>query len=653
MKNALEEMKQLVEVLNKHSYAYYVLDSPTVSDKEYDELYDKLVKLEEQTSTILLNSPTQRVGDTALDKFKKVVHKIKLYSLNKAQTFDELEKWYNDIKKLSPESEFTLSYKFDGLTIVCEYDEGTLIGAYTRGNGTIGEDVTLQVRTIQSVPLTIDFKGHLFVQGEGIMTLSNLEKYNKTATEKLKNARNAASGGIRNLDPKITRQRMLDVVFYNVIHIEGKELETQIDMQQFLKDNNFYVTPFFEVASTFEGLKSNIEKIDEIKNKINFLIDGVVINLNNIKERQVFGYTSKFPKWAIAFKFEAMEASTILKEVVWQVGRTGKVTPTGLLEPVLLAGATVQRATLNNIEDINKKNLFVPSRVFIRRSNEVIPEILSLAEKLENSKEIIPPKFCPSCGSELISKNMNLYCENKDTCKEQMVAYLVHFANKDAMNLEGLSEQTFYTLLENFAIDKHYKLYTLTKEQLLTLEGFKEKKANNVLNTLKNSKKVPLNQFIYSLGILNVGQKSAKDLAKNLKTFENIKNASYEQLLEIRDIGEITAQTIIDYFKDKNNLFEINKLFEAGVVLIEETEKEYNTSSPFYQKTVVLTGTFSNISRTEATLLLEKQGASVTSSVSSKTDFVIYGENAGSKLDKAKQLGVATLEHTEVFGKMI
>jgi DNA ligase (NAD+) len=652
-KNMLEEMKELVKKLNKHAYDYYVLDTPTISDKEYDVLYDKLVDLEEQIGIILPDSPTQRVGDVITEKFERVTHKVRLYSLNKAQNFTQLEKWFNDIKKVSKNPTFSLSYKFDGLTIVCEYNNGLFVGAYTRGNGLVGEDVTTQVKTISSVPLSIDYKGHLIVQGEGVVTLSNLERYNKTAKEKLKNARNAASGGIRNLDPKITRQRSLDVVFYNVILHEDNSLNSQTEAQEFLKEQGFYVSPYFKVVSTMEEIKQELNFVDEQKTKINFLIDGVVINLNNLNQRESFGHTAKFPRWAIAYKFEAMETSTILKEVLWQVGRTGKITPIAIVEPVVLAGATVQRATLNNIEDINKKGLFAPARVFIRRSNEVIPEILSLAEKLENSKTIIPPSKCPSCGNDLVLKNMNYYCENKGFCKEQVVERLVHFASKEATDLEGLSRQTFYALYDSFKVNNPYKLYELKFEDFLKLEGFKERKAKNAVKSLEKSKKVKLSNFIFALGILNVGTKSARDLAKHFKTFNNFKNSSVEELLEVRDIGDITAQTITDFFKQDENLFMLEKFFEYGFEIEEINKEKGMEKTIFFEKTVVLTGTFENLSRTKATEILESYGAIVTGSVSQKTNFVIFGEAAGSKKAKAEELGVKTIEFSQVFGKIL
>lgn len=648
----MDRMEELVKQLNLYAYYYYVLDNPIVSDKEYDKLYDELVALEEQTGVVLPSSPTLRVGGEILSKFEKYPHKNKLYSLDKAQSKAEMEKWMSEKKKVFPDATFTATYKFDGLTIVCEYNNGTFVKAGTRGNGTVGENVTQQVKTIASVPLEIPYKGHLIVQGEGIVTLSNLKEYNKTAKEKLKNARNAASGGIRNLDPKITKQRKLDVVFYNVNFIDDQKLiSTQEDMQAFLKDNKFYTSPYFKVASSYNELEKIVDEVDEQKSKINFLIDGVVININSIKMREAFGFTTKFPKWALAYKFEAMEISTILKDVVWQVGRTGKITPIGIVEPVELAGAVVQRATLNNIEDIAKKKLEIGSRIFIRRSNEVIPEILSLAESLPGAKQIVPPTNCPCCNSELVYKNMNLYCENKTGCSEQIVERLAHFCSKEAMNIEGLSRQTLASFYENFALKEPSELFNLKQDDLLKLKGFKDKKAKNIIESIEKAKKVKFNNFIYALGILNVGTKTAKDLAKQFKNIEELKKATIEDLLEIKDIGEITANAVVEFFKAEENLVQLEKFVSTGVEIVKEEVKE--EKSELTGKTVVLTGSINGLTRDEATALLEKYGAIVTSSVSKNTDLVIYGQEAGSKKTKAEALGVKTIPAPEIFGKIV
>jgi DNA ligase (NAD+) len=646
------QMKELVELLNKYAYHYYVLDKPIVSDKEYDKLYDQLVEMERQTGVILPDSPTQRVGGEILPNFKKFTHDKKLYSMDKAQTKAELEKWVKQIKQTFGEDvEFCLTYKFDGLTIVCEYQNGLLLRAGTRGNGTVGEDVTEQVKTIKSVPLSIPFKGRVVVRGEGIMTLSNLAQYNKTATEKLKNARNAVAGGIRNLDPKQTAKRKLDWICYDIPLVEGATLTSQQDIQDFLTQNGFKTSPYYAKTNSLTELEQHIDHIDQIKNKIDFLIDGAVINVDKFSIRDELGYTTKYPKWAIAFKFEAVEVTSLLKQVLWQVGRTGKVTPIGVVEPVELAGATVQRATLNNMDDIRKKNLKIGSRVFIRRSNEVIPEILSLAQDLPGSKEIQAPKICPSCGHELEKRSVNLYCPNYGECYEQIIARLTHFCSKEAMNIEGLSEQTIKQLHEKLGVKYLHDLYNLTKEQLLSLDKVKDKKADNILQALEQSKKTNLWSFLYSLGILFVGVKSAKDLAKAFGSLQGVMNATYEQLIAVKDIGEVTANSILEFFADEHNKQEVEKLLACGIE-IENSIKRVE-GGVFEGKTVVLTGSVEGLTRDQATALLEQHGAHVASSVSKKTDLVIFGDQAGSKLEKAKTLGVATIQASEVFGKMI
>ena len=382
----MTEMQKLVDEINKHCYNYYVLDNPTISDKEFDALYDRLVALEKETGVVLPTSPTQRVGGDVLEGFKKFTHEFRLYSLDKCQTKAELAKWVNDVKSKFPDATFTTEYKFDGLSLVATYQNGVLVSAATRGNGLVGEDVTAQAKTIKSLPLAIKFLGKLVVQGEAMITLSNLKKFNEKTTEQLKNARNAAAGALRNLDPKKTAERNLDFFAYTIHFAEGINFSTQAQQQKFLKENGFNTGTYFAVCKTVEEIFAEIDKVDTLKQKEDILLDGVVVRLNQIAERDEFGFTAKFPKWAMAYKFDAEEVTSTLERVEWQVGRTGKLTPIAIISPVELAGATITRATLNNFGDIQKKAVKQGSRVFIRRSNEVIPEILGLAEDLPNSK---------------------------------------------------------------------------------------------------------------------------------------------------------------------------------------------------------------------------------------------------------------------------
>lgn len=641
----MTEMEKLVDELNKHCYNYYVLDAPTISDKEFDKLYDKLVKLEKETGIVLPNSPTQRVGGEVLDGFKKYPHKFRLYSLNKCQSKDELQEWFNNVKKQFPEATFTSEYKFDGLSLVCTYKNGFFVSAGTRGNGLVGEDVTEQAKTIQSLPLKIKFTGELIVQGEAMITLSNLKKFNETTTEQLKNARNAAAGALRNKDPKETAKRKLDWFVYTIHYAEGKNFSTQSEMMDFLKDNGFNVGNYFKINSNIDEIFNEIDYLDEARHHQNILLDGAVIRLNQVSKREDFGFTAKFPRWAMAYKFDAEEVSSILKNVIWQVGRTGKLTPIAEIEPVELAGANISRATLNNFGDIQKKDVTINSRVFIRRSNEVIPEILGLAEKSENAIEIKKPTKCPSCGTELIEIGANLFCPNTNNCPEQIIDRLTNFISREGMNIEGLSISTITKLYNTFGINTFHEIYEMTGQEFMMLEGFdsKGRKANQVIQAMEKSKNVPFDHFIFALGIGEVGVKTAKDIAKRFNSFEELKNAEVSDILQIYNIGDVVAQNIYDFLHNNNNLEDIQKLFDYGIKIIynEKTTEFKNTI--FKGKTIVLTGTMQKFDRKQASDILESLGANVTNSVSKKTDFVIAGENAGSKLDKANELKVKVL----------
>lgn len=637
----LSRIKELVDLVNKYGYAYYTLDNPLISDKEYDDLYYELVALEKETGIILENSPTQKVGDVVLEKFEKVKHEKKLYSLNKANTFEELKDWYNDMVSFGAK-DFCIEYKYDGLRVIAKYENGRLVQCATRGNGLVGEDITAQIKTIKNVPKTINYKGKLFVMGEVLMKLSVLEEYNKNhPEEQLKNARNAAAGALRNLDTKVTASRKLDAIMYDILSID-EEVNSQEECHKFLNENNFDTFDFFHKVEKFEEITSLIEKVDKEKHSLDVLIDGMVIKVDDISIREKVGYTEKFPKWAIAYKFEAEEITSIVEDIIWQVGRTGKVTPVCVIEPVELAGATITHATLNNYDDIVRKDVAIGSRVFVRRSNEVIPEILGVAEHYESSVRIEKPTKCPCCGSDLLFDDVFIYCVN-DNCKDKIIAKLTHFSSKNAMNIEGLSEKTIELLYDKLGVKTICDLYKLSESDLTVLPGFKSKKINNLIASLEKSKDAELSNFIYSLGINGVGEKTAKDLVSKFGSLDNIKNATFDDLVAIKDVGDIIAENIIDFFKDDKNNHTISELIELGLN-ISNSSSEKIEGSVFADKTVVLTGTLSKYGRTEATKLLEKLGAVVSSSVSSKTDFVLAGESAGSKLDKANKLGVKVID---------
>lgn len=643
----MSKMQELVEKLNKYAYEYYVLDNPTVSDAEYDRLYDELKKLESETGERLFDSPTRRVGGEPVSAFKKHEHINRLYSLDKATSKEEIDAFFKRINA-TDETEFTVEYKFDGLTVCLTYEDGKFLRATTRGNGVIGEDVTAQVLTVKSYPMTISYKGVIEVQGEAVMKLSTLDKYNKTAAEPLKNARNAAAGAIRNLDPKETEKRKIEILFYNVNYMSDGEIFSQIECIEFLKKEGFKTHPFLKVCKGENAVLSAINEIETGRKSLDILTDGAVVKLNDFKLRETLGATDKFPRWAIAFKFEAEEITTLLKEVVWQVGRTGKLTPLGILEPTFLAGATVKKATLNNYGDIQKKKVKNNCRVLVRRSNEVIPEILGATEFYDNSTDVVKPKNCPACGAKLDEIGANLFCPN-EKCRPRIIANLTNFASKNGMNIEGFSEMTAALLLDKFGVDTFSGLYKLNKDDLLKLEGFKDAKTDNLIDAVERSKNVPLSNFIFALGIDNVGKKTAKDLANEYKSIENLKNATVEELAELSDFGEITAKCVYDYMHDEKNIKEINELLTLGVNPVSDGGAK---SGVFSGEKVVLTGTLADFKRDDAAKIIESFGGEIMSSVSKNTTLVIAGESAGSKLDKAKKLGVKIIDE-ETFKKMI
>lgn len=651
-------MNKIIKALNKYAYEYYVMDNPSVSDKEYDEKYDELVKLEKETGMVFPYSPTQRVGDTVLPEFQKYVHKNKLWSMDKAQSVDAIYEWHKRNLKIVneynlththklPELSYILTKKFDGLTINCTYDEnGMLVKAATRGTGSIGEDVTEQVKTIMSIPLKIDNKNVIEVHGEAIMTKRAFEEYNKKSEIPLKNLRNGAAGALRNLNVKETAKRKLSAFFYDVGYNEGKSFKSYIEMMNFIKKMGFPQDGYIKKCKTLDEIKEELSYIDSIRSELQYDIDGVVIVVDDMETRDILGYTIKFPRWAIAYKFEAEEATTTLLDIEWNVGRSGRVTPTAILEPVELAGATIKRATLNNMDDIKRKGVRKGCRVFIRRSNDVIPEIMGVVEEsLNEGTEINPPKYCPYCGSELVQDGVHYFCENTLSCKPQLVKSIVHFGSREAMNIEGFSEKTAIQLFERLDIKSIPDLFRLNKEELMKLDKFGEKKSQNLIDSIEKSKKCDLASFIYALGIANVGKKTAGDLANTFKNLDNLRKAKYDELINIQDIGDTVANTIVEFFDQNNIINSIEELLKLGVSPYFE-EKQIKDSE-FNGKTIVVTGALTNYTRTTIKQKLESLGAKVSESVSKKTDYVIAGESAGSKYDKAVKLGVKIIDESE------
>lgn len=637
----MDEMRALVDKLNRYAYQYYVLDEPTIADVEYDRLYDRLVAMEKASGVVLADSPTVRVGGQPLSKFESVRHLGRLYSLDKCQSKEELRAWLEKLKTADGKlPTCSLEYKYDGLTINLTYENGELVRGATRGNGVEGEDVTAQVKTIKSVPLKIDYKGVLEVQGEGIMRLSELQKYNaKEGVTPLKNARNGVAGAIRNLDPKVTAERNLEVNVYNVNFID-KPFESGSDMIKFLRDNKFRVSGKFELYDDIDDIIAGVDAIGESRDSLDFLIDGAVIKVDDVATRERLGFTEKFPRWAMAFKYPAQEATTIVKDVVWQVSRTGKLNPLAILEPVELAGVTVSRATLNNYSEILRKDIKIGSRVFVRRSNDVIPEIMGVAEHYPNSKEIDKPTVCPACGSPVEWQGAFVKCTNYKNCVPAVVSALTHFVSKEAMNIEGLSEKTIETLMEEGVLSNFVDIYRLKAEDFEGIEGFKETKINNILTAINDSKNTTLARLIFALGIANIGKKASKQLAEKFGSMENLQRASIEDLTAIEDFGEIMANSVIDYFANPEHVKAIEELYALGVKIKEEEKR----SGAMTGYVVVLTGSLPTLKRSQAKQLIEEHGGKTADSVSKAVNLVVAGEDAGSKLDKATKLGIKIID---------
>lgn len=659
MNAQLERMQQLVAIIKEHNYRYYTLDQPAINDADYDKLYDELIALEAASAVILPDSPTQRVGSELLKGFDSYRHRARLWSLDKAQNGDDLIAWNNRlIKSVAdynakhpdeeplPQPSYAIELKFDGLTLNLTYEDGQLVQAATRGNGTVGEGILQQVRTIRSIPLTIPFtNGIIEVQGEGIMQLSVLAKYNETAVEPLKNARNAAAGALRNLNPKVTAERKLNAFFYNVGYADGVSFADHREMQQFLRDNHFKVNPYVTYKDTIEEVLEELVLVTEQRTELDFLIDGAVIKVVDMRTREALGYTDKFPRWAVAFKFEAEETTTVLESVSWEVGRTGKITPVARVEAVDLAGVTVQNCTLNNIGDIERKNLkyALGTHVTIRRSNDVIPEILGKADE-EPGEEIIFPVVCPSCGTELEQRGAHLFCNNKLGCQPQIIGRITHFASRDAMDIDTFSVMTADQLYKECEVHDPADLYALTYEDLIKLDRFGEKKARKLLDAFEKSKDRELASFLFALGIPNTGKATTKTLADHYGSLDAIMQATADELIALPDIGGIVADSIVGFFNDPIIKASIARMRELGVKAEAEQQQVVRQDSIFSGKTVVLTGTLPTMSRDEAAKLLEACGAKISGSVSKKTDFVIAGESAGSKLTKARDLGITVIE---------
>ena len=635
-------MKELVDLLNKYASLYYEQDAPVVSDAEYDALYDELRRLEESEGYSLKNSPTHRVGGAPQKKFEQSKHLLRLYSLDKCQSIGEFYEWCARTEKVvSPLPTLTAEYKFDGLTLNLLYDNGKLVQATTRGDGVTGEIVTAQVRTISKLPREIEYKGKIEVQGEGILRLSNFNKYNLTAAEPLKNARNGVAGAIRNLNPAVTAERNISFFAYNVGYSD-KTFETQKDIRDFLIEQGFETEGDFALVSTREEIEEYINRAEEMRSGLDYLIDGLVFKVNNLAYRDELGYTEKFPKWAIAYKFKADEMTTTLNDVVWQVSRSAKLNPLAVLEPVDIGGVTVKKATLNNYGDILRKNVKIGDRVFIRRSNDVIPEIMGVAETHNHSKQVEKPTVCPACGAPVKEVGAFLYCTGEH-CAPQVISALDHFASKDAMDIEGFSEKTAEQFYNEIGLRTLVDLMNLKPEDMFGLEGFGDKKISNLISSIEKSKKTTADRFLYALGVDGIGKKTAKDLIKHFRTLKNLAEATEDELSSVDGIGGILAKNIVDYFSDEGNRKLVEDLLESGIILEEKEEIDGALKGLKF----VLTGSLPTLKRGEATLLIEQNGGEVASSVSKTVDIVLAGEDAGSKLQKAEKLGIKIISEDE------
>ncbi len=657
--NEKERILELRRLLKQYSYEYYTLDRPTVPDSEYDQLFRELQELEEKHPEMYdPNSVTQRVGYEILSEFRKISHERPMLSLGDVFSYDELREWSKKITDVYGPVEYCAEYKIDGLAMSLIYENGLFVQAVTRGDGVTGEDVTSNVRTIQSIPMAIPYRQRYDIRGEVYMPKSSFNRVNRerrqNGEEEFANPRNAAAGSIRQLDSRICASRGLDGFWYHVP--DDVNSDTHYGSLQYAKKLGFIVNETTTLFNDIEDVIRFIEETEKIRHDLPYEIDGMVIKVNSYALQRQIGFTSRIPKWAIAYKFPAEEVRSIVEDIFITVGRTGKCTPNAKLTPVKVAGTTVSFATLHNEDNIRDKDIRIGDTVIVRKAGDIIPEVVrSIKENRNGSQQrYVFPEICPVCGGKLyrFEDEAAHYCVNSE-CKARLVYSIAHFAERNAMNIDGLGEkrvEAFFNegLLSSF--EDIYKLHN-RREEILQMEKFGAKSYDNLIEAIENSKANSLERLINGLGIRQVGEKAAKVLAAHFRNMDALMNASFDELSAIRDVGPVTAEYIIDFFKEEENRAMLEQLKILGVNM-NYIDTSVSTDSVFAGKTVVLTGTLEKYSRNEETALLEDLGAHVSGSVSKKTDYVIYGTEAGSKLDKARQLGVTTLDEAE-FEKLL
>lgn len=658
-----KRIDELIEILNKASKEYYVLDNPTITDQEYDDYYSELLRLEEAYPSLKReDSPTLRVGGEAISKFEKVTHKTPMLSFDDIFNEEEIIAFDERIKKTIKNPTYTVEPKMDGLSGSLIYEKGILVRVATRGDGVVGENITANGKTIKSIPLRLNKDIDIEVRGEIYMSKSSFAKANKerelNKEPLFANPRNAAAGSVRQLDSKITAKRNLDFMAYFIPNPRDYGIKTQEESLKFLKELGFVTNyKLNTVADTAKEIIKDIEKLASIRKELPYEIDGVVLKVNNLDDEEKLGTTARVPRWGIAYKFPAEEVLTTLKEIKFTVGRTGKITPNAIFSPVHVAGSLISKATLHNEDYCLAKDIRVGDTISIRKAGDVIPEVVRVITERRNGTE---KKFkmienCPICNSRIIRKETesDYYCPN-NMCPARKIENIIHFASRDAMNIDGMGESVIEDLYNEGFITNITDIYDIDKyqEELINLEGYGKKKIENLKIATEKSKSNSLEKLLFGLGIRNVGAKTAKILAKNYKTLDNLMNATLEELTSINDIGEIIAKSIIDYFKDEENIKIINKLKELGINMNYINNFGYEEKDEFKGKTFVLTGTLINITRDKASEIIENLGGKVSSSVSSKTSVVIVGASPGSKYDKALELGIPIWKEEEFINKI-